>query len=132
MREWEADFTNLSGSASNLSDWKDSPVTKTYVHQALNQDVTAIGGSYELIREERLPFEERMVLYVVGHGMYDACCGVGGCAFALVPGFIVRWKHEVKDGLPVSEVESIAEESDRQALRQQIMGWEAVTQVNFL
>jgi hypothetical protein len=59
--------------------------------------------------------------------MYDACCGVGGCAFALVPGFIVRWKQEAKDGLPVSEVEPIAEEADRQALRRQIMGREAVT-----
>jgi hypothetical protein len=64
--------------------------------------------------------------------MYDACCGVGGCAFVLVPGFIVHWKQGAKDGLPASEVEPIAEEADRQALRRQIMGREAVTQVNFL
>jgi hypothetical protein len=107
-------------------------VTKPYVHQALNQEVTAIGGSYALIREERLPYEGHEVLYLVGHGVYDACCGVGGCAFALVPGFIVRWKHESKDGLPVSEVAPIAEEADRKALQRQIMAREAVTQVNFL
>jgi hypothetical protein len=107
-------------------------VTKIYVHPALNQEVTAIGGSYALIREERLPYGGREVLYLVGHGVYDACCGVGGCAFALVPGFIVRWKQGAEEGLPVSQVAPIAEEADRRALRQQIMGKEAVTQVNFL
>ena len=51
-----------------------------YVHQPLNQEVTAIGGHYLLVKEVRLPFEGREVLYLVGHAAFDTiCCGPGGC-----------------------------------------------------
>ena len=105
---------------------------RDFVHHPLNQEVTAIGGSYVLQREERMAYGGREVLYVVGFGVFDACCGVGGCSFALVPGFILRWREGFRDGLTVSAVEPIAGEDEREALRRSIMSREDVAQVNFL
>ena len=105
-----------------------------YVHRDLNQEVTAIGGHYVLVKEVRLPFEGREVLYLVGHAAFDTtCCGEGGCAYALVPGFIVNWKgrHD-QEGLAVSEVESIHDPDIQQQLQRLIQKQELVQQVTFL
>jgi hypothetical protein len=109
-------------------------VTREYIHQALNQEVTAIGGHYLLVKEARLPFEGREVLYLVGHAAFDTtCCGVGGCAYALVAGFLLRWKRRINErGLAVSEVESIHDQNVQQKLQQLIQKQEMVHQVRFL
>ncbi|MFN2167283.1 MAG: hypothetical protein ACK2U9_13590, partial [Anaerolineae bacterium] len=97
-------------------------MTREYVHQALGQEVTAIGGHYVLVKEGRLGFRGREVLYVVGHAVFDTtCCGVGGCAYALVPGFVVRWKgRENQDSLAISEVEPVQDLRVRQELERLI------------
>ncbi len=103
-----------------------------YVHQPLNQEVTAIGGHYVLVREVRLPFEGREVLYLVGHAAFDTCCGVGGCAYGLVPGFVLRWKYRTDaDGLPVSLVEPIHDQAVQQKLARRIKKQEMTQQVVF-
>jgi hypothetical protein len=80
-----------------------------YVHQDLNQQITAIGGHYVLAKEVRLPFHGREILYLVGHAAFDTtCCGPGGCAYALVPGFVASWhSSQTEDGLAVSRLEPI-------------------------
>ncbi len=105
-----------------------------YVHQELNQEVTAIAGHYVLVKEARLPFHGRELLYLVGHAVYDTtCCGVGGCAYALVPGFILSWKSGMnKEGLVVSEVEPVHDNGVQQQVRKLIEKKEAVHQVQFL
>jgi hypothetical protein len=109
-------------------------VETEYVHQELNQEVTAIGGRYLLVKEGRLPFQGREVLYLVGHAAFDTtCCGVGGCAYALVPGFIQDWKSGTnEDGLTVSQVESIHDTNAQQKLQRLIQKQEMVHQVIFL
>jgi hypothetical protein len=109
-------------------------VVKAYIHHALNQEVTAIGGHYVLVREARLPFRGREVLYLIGYAAFDtACCGVGGCAYALVPGFIASWKSERKgDDLPVSQVEPIRDEAIQREIRRRIEKQETIHQVQFL
>ena len=106
---------------------------REYVHQELNQKVTGIGGHYLLVKEERLPFHGREVLYLVGHAAFDTtCCGVSGCAYALVPGFIVRWKGRTnQDGLAVSQVEPIRDEAIQREIRPLIEERETVHQVQF-
>ena len=49
---------------------------------------------------------------MVGGAIVDtSCCGVGGCAYALVPGFVVDWKYRRNEGgLAVSRVEPIRDE----------------------
>ncbi len=107
---------------------------REYIHQELNQEVRAIGGYYTLVKEVRVPFEGREVLYLVGHAAFDAtCCGSGGCAYALVPGFVLRWKgrHD-RDGLPISEIEAIRDRDAQQRLQRLIHKQEMVQQVRFL
>jgi hypothetical protein len=109
-------------------------VIQDYVHQELNQEVTAIGGYYLLVKEARLPYHGREVLYLVGHAAFDtACCGTGGCAYALVPGFIAKWKHRINEkGLPVSQVEPIQDRYTQEQVRRLIDRREMVHQFRFL
>lgn len=107
---------------------------KEYIHQRLNQEVTAIGGHYVLMKKEvRLPLQGREVLYVVGYAVIDtSCCGIGGCAYALVPGFILDWRYKTnEDGLAVSQVEPIHDEAIQKEVRWLIEREEAVQQVSF-
>jgi hypothetical protein len=111
------------------------PVIRGHVHQELNQEITAIGGHYVLTREVRLPFHGREVLYLVGCAVVDtSCCGAGGCAYALVPGFILEWKSQTDgDGLAVSQVEPIRDEATQREVRRliEIENGEPVHQVTF-
>jgi hypothetical protein len=104
-----------------------------YVHQELNQEVTAIGGHYVLVKEARLPFRGREVLYLVGHAAFDtACCGSGGCAYALVPGFVVQWQYRTnEEGLAVSRVEPIAEGDVQRQVQRLIERRETIQHTRF-
>lgn len=105
-----------------------------YIHRALHEEVTAIGGRYTLTAEGRLPFGGRDVLYLLGWAAFDTtCCGAGGCRYALVPGFIVGWKtRQNAEGLSVSLVEPIRDPCVQEAVRRLIEGIETVQQVTFL
>ena len=94
----------------------------------LDEEVNAIGGSYVAIKEIRLPYEGREILYLIGHAAVDAsCCGVGGCGYAKVPGFLLDWKAGLSDGShPVSHVEPIADREVRKAVRRIIAREEGV------
>lgn len=109
------------------------PRRREYVHQDLNREITAIGGYYLLVKEIRTPFQGRELLYLVGHAAFETtCCGAGGCAYALVPGFVLQWKHRTsRDGLPVSEIEPIHDEDTRERIRHLIQDSERVHQVLF-
>jgi hypothetical protein len=104
-----------------------------YVHQGLKQEITAIGGHYVVVKEARLAFTGREVLYTVGIAAFDTtCCGVGGYAYALVPGFIVHCKDGTTEGgLAVSQVEPIRDEAVQEQVRQLIEETEPVHQVRF-
>ena len=106
---------------------------KEFIHQELNQEVAAISGHYVLVKEGHLPFRGRQILYLVGHAAFDrACCGAGGCAYALVPGFIVEWKARTnQDGLAVSLVEPIHDEAVQREIRGLIERRETVHQIQF-
>ena len=108
-------------------------VLKDYIHPVLNEEIRTISGHYILSRENRLPFNDRQVLYFIGCAVVDSsCCGTGGCAYALVPGYIRQWKYKLNAGnLAVTQVKPIQDKADRQLLRQQIMAKEGVQQVNF-
>jgi hypothetical protein len=107
--------------------------TVAYVHRPLNQEVTAIGGSYLLVKEDCLLFQDRSVLYLVGHAAFDAtCCGTGGCAYALVPGFVLDWKSNTdREGLAISHVAPIRDPAVQDGVRRLIQAREMVQQVLF-
>lgn len=105
-----------------------------FVHQPLNQEVTAIGGHYTLVKEERLGFRGRNLLYFLGLAAFDTtCCGTGGCAYAHVPGFILEWKfRETEEGHAVSEVDPVRDETLQREIRDVLIAKEKVHQVQFL
>jgi hypothetical protein len=107
---------------------------REYVHQELNQEVAAIGGRYVLVKEVRLSFRGREVLYLVGQAAFDTtCCGVGGCAYALVPGFVLDWKAATnREGLALSWVEPIHDAALQKEIEGAISQLEVIQQVRFL
>ena len=105
-----------------------------YIHQELNQEINAIGGEYILVKEVRLPIDGRAIFYIIGHATYDStCCGVSGCAYALVPGFITQWHaRQNADGLFVSKVEPVHSKTTQAQIRAIILEKEIVHQIQFM
>ena len=89
-------------------------MTKDFVHPKLNEEVTAIAGHYTHEKEERVSVNGKDVLYILGYGVVDtSCCGMGGCRFALVPGYLLNYRYrEDESGNPVSSVEPIGDDQE--------------------
>lgn len=104
-----------------------------YIHQGLNQEIRAIGGHYILVKEARLPYQGREVLYLVGHAAFDtSCCGPGGCAYAVVPGLVASWhSSQTENGFAISRIEPIKDAEAQNKIRQLIERAETVQQVIF-
>ena len=104
-----------------------------FIHPVLNQAVRTISGHYILSREKRLSYNGRKVLYLIGCAVVDtSCCGPGGCAYALVPGYIKQWKYKsTPDNRSVTQIETIKANDVRKALRRLIKEKEPVQQVDF-
>lgn len=105
-----------------------------FVHLPLNQEITAIGGHYTLVKEKRFTFKGRDILYLIGSAAFDtSCCGIGGCVYALVPGVVLDWKiRENQEGHAVSEIDPIRGEAIKSEIRSYLIEKEKVHQVQFL
>ena len=104
-----------------------------YIHRPTGEEVRAIGGTYTLEKEIKLPHADREVLVVLGHAFIDSsCCGIAGCRYAFVPGYLHGWRdRESEDGLPMSTVESIRDQSEQRAIEETIRGQELIHRVEF-
>lgn len=90
-----------------------------YTHEELDKEIQFIAGNYRFIEEGRLTYKGRDILFAVGIALVDnSCCGVGGCRFIRVPGYVVSWKNTT-DGsdLPVSTIEPIKNEEERKDIK---------------
>jgi hypothetical protein len=107
--------------------------TKNFVHPELGHEVTAIGGHYVFDKEIRLPFNGRELLYFLGYAVFDfSCCGVGGCAYVLVAGFVKQWKYKTnQDGFYVSKMNPVRNQLIQKDIRKLIEKKEMVYQVRF-
>lgn len=105
-----------------------------YTHEPLGEEIVAVGGHYVISREEVVDVGGRRLLYVVGAGVFDtSCCGSGGYAFALVPGWVDELRGETDgEGRPVSRVRRVRGEAVRKEIEALVRAREHVTQVNFL
>ena len=95
-----------------------------YAHAELGDDIQGRAGFYTAVEELTMPYNGREVLYVMGTARLERpCCG-GACGwgYVQVPGFLVR-KHIRGKGSasPVSKVEIIENEDDRNRIRQALM-----------
>jgi hypothetical protein len=104
-----------------------------YTHGPLGREIEAIAGYYVIEAEDRVPFEGREVLVATGHMVLDnSCCGVGGCGFAVIPGYVLRWKGSKNErDEPVSEIEPVREDREKDALRRLVLASDRVQQVSF-
>ncbi|MFO7987343.1 MAG: hypothetical protein R6U38_15900 [Desulfatiglandaceae bacterium] len=107
-------------------------MTKAYVHQ-LNTEFHSISGKYVLEKEFSMRVDGKPVLCVVGNAVVDSsCCGLGGCRYALVPGYVERFKtRKNDDGLWLSEVAPIVVPQARKQIARLIKQKEWVNQVQF-
>jgi hypothetical protein len=90
-----------------------------YTHLELNKDVPAPSGYYTPQKEVKIDYHGREVLYTVSQAVIESsCCGASDFSSALVPGYIKKWRAgKNRDGFPVTEVEPVTEEADRDAIR---------------
>jgi len=104
-----------------------------YTHRPLGEEVRSISGYYAIDEEKRILFQGREILLAKGCWAVDSsCCGTGGCGFALVPGYVLQWKASTnEEGQPVSRIEPVTDDEEKQALRKRILESEKVQQVNF-
>jgi hypothetical protein len=105
---------------------------REYTHE-LNKEIRSISGGYELDMEGKFEIDGKVVLYVVGNAIVDSsCCGVGGCRYALVPGYVRGFKtRQDEQGLWISEVEPIVDTKIRQKITRVLKEKEIVQQVQF-
>jgi hypothetical protein len=107
--------------------------TDRYIHRPVGEEVRAIGGAYTLEKEIKLPRFEREVLVVLGHAYIDSsCCGIGGCRYAFVPGYLQGWHDQAsEDGLPVSTVEPVRDQAEQRAIEETIRRQELIHSIEF-
>ena len=103
-------------------------LSKDFIHMPLDEEVNAVGGHYVTVKEVRLPYQDREILYLIGYAVVDSsCCGVGGCGYAKVPGFLLDWKVKSNKGShPVSRVEPVTDRETKKAVRHIIAREEGV------
>jgi hypothetical protein len=104
-----------------------------YTHLELNRDFFSIAGYYTPLKEIRLKYDSREVLYVVGRAVIESsCCGTGSYGYVLVPGYIINWQNEKSEkGLPVSEVEPVSDEVSKDSIRGIIEEAEHISRIEF-
>ena len=107
-------------------------MNREYTHE-LGEETRSVSGAYTLEQEEVLEFSGRPLLIVLGYAVVDSsCCGVGGCRFALVPGFLIRSRdRRDAQGRPVSEVEPVADPELRERIGEWLKAERLVQQVQF-
>mgnify|MGYP001814447903 CR=1 FL=1 len=107
--------------------------TKDFIHPELGREITAIGGHYVFCKEVRSAYNGRELLYFVGYAVLDStCCGVGGTAYVLVPGFIRQWKYKKNhNDFMISKMDPIRNHIDQKDIRKCIQNKEKVFQVTF-
>jgi len=93
-----------------------------FTHPELGKEVQALAGYYTAREEHILLHNGREVLYIVGHVSIDAaCCGVGSWNYIQIPGFLIR--RHIRDGettSPVSEIEIIQDEEERNSIKESL------------
>jgi len=103
-----------------------------YIHIKPGEDVESISGHYTIEKEMRIEHGGREALVVIGHMVIDnSCCGVGGCRYALVPGYALGPAAPGADGGEFTEVEPIEDETARERISEKINSMEVVQQILF-
>jgi hypothetical protein len=108
-------------------------MNREYIHDPLNQPIESIAGYYTPLKELRLAYNDKEALCILGYVAVESSHYLTGSgAYALVPGYIVKWKFKESDcGMPVSEVEPIRDEEARQSISAAINEIESAKIIDF-
>jgi len=105
---------------------------KTHTHITPGETVESISGSYTAEKELTIRHNGRDVIVVIGYMIIDrACCGTGGCRYALVAGYAAGERSKKPDGTESTPVEPVADEMAREQISEAINNLETVNQVIF-
>ncbi|MCX8123613.1 MAG: hypothetical protein N3F66_05545 [Spirochaetes bacterium] len=103
-----------------------------FTHPTLGQQIESIAGVYAYTEEKCIQIDGKNVLYFIGFCVTNkSCCGVGGCMFANVAGFVKSYGIQAKEGKIISEVEPIDDEITKHYI-EKLIKLHGVLQVNFL
>jgi hypothetical protein len=108
-------------------------IIREYTHSKIDDEVKCLAGQYTFLKEARISYLNREVLYAVVQLIIDnSCCGGGRWQHALVYGYVLNWQSRTNShGFPVTEVEPITNPADRENIRQIIQQIEFVSQIDF-
>jgi hypothetical protein len=107
--------------------------TQDFLHPLIGEEITSIGGHYVFTHERRMRCGGYDLFYLTGYAVLDSsCCGVGGTAFAFVPGIVADWKYRRReDGRSLSRLRPVADEALQRDIRRLIKQRESILQVDF-
>lgn len=85
----------------------------------MNARIEFFGGGYLFLEEGKVNYRGKEVLYLKGIASVESsCCGIAGCGFIKVPGYILSWKKAQNEvGQFISEVESIQARDQQEEIR---------------
>lgn len=108
-------------------------MTRIYTHE-INKEIRSIGGRYEFEREGSINLGDGEILYAVGNAVLESsCCGLWGCRYVLVAGYVMRLKFAFDDdGNPLSEVIPIDDDGLQNQISAMMKKLEGATQVIFV
>ena len=126
-------MVNLKAQTEKCFPTPEAPDSREYAHQKLGEDYGGLAGYYTPVKEVRLPYQGREVLYIVGKAVIESsCCGTGNWPYALVPGYIVEWHQGTNaNGLPTSKVDLIEDNESKKELTSLIKTHESLDCVAF-
>jgi hypothetical protein len=106
---------------------------KKYTHEEFHEEIKTISGGYSYLKEELLPYKGKNVLCVVGEGHVDnSCCGVGGCIFIDIPGYVLSLRDGKNDsGQATSEVEPISDPEEKKEIERLLDRIYPLAQIRF-
>ena len=92
---------------------------KELVHPELGKEVHAPAGYYTPLEESIITYRDRRVISILGSICIDAaCCGSGNWNYIQVVGFLLQERvRQNSEGQPISEIETITDENDRQSIQ---------------
>jgi hypothetical protein len=98
-------------------------MNKELVHPELGKEVQAPAGYYTPLEENIMSYHGKKVISFLGSICIDAaCCGYGNWNYVQVAGYLLRERiRQNAAGLAISEIDTITDEKDRQAIRKLLL-----------